>query len=570
MNAFADSAVCSAVLDAIPGSAYVLAADGTVVETLTSSDVLGVRDVDAEDSTLGDVLTSDSATRVHDRMSRTGSGGDSEGQTCVGEAATTGDWYQFRLTPVESSADTQHYVLALVEETTLSGDIPQSVVQEAFDQAPVGVVLTDPTAPDNPIVYANQTFVEMSGYSRPEIVGRNCRFLQGEATRDSQAQQLRDAVDAGEPVTVELRNYRKDGTEFWNRVSISPVGTGEDRRFVGFQSDITARKERERELHERQESIQTIVDHVPMVGFAYDDEGVFVRSQGSALEQLGLEPGEAVGTSVFDLFADHEQIIEHVERSLAGEAVDATVEVDGVTFESWYKPLFDDGGEVEEVVGFSLDISDRRARERDLELKNRAIDEAPVGITIHDATEQGSPVVFANTAFQALTGYDQEAVRSRPLSLLEGKETDSDRLRTLETALEDREAASVTLLLYRNDGTPFWGRVSVSPVTHDGEVTNLVSFLQDVTDEKEYEQEIERRLNEFGELLAEELRNPLSVAESTVNAARDGEANGDLDDAVTALSQMDSLIADITTVHSFSVKSREQSVAMRTDPDRQH
>jgi len=75
------------------------------------------------------------------------------------------------------------------------------------------------------MVYVNDGFAEVTGYSAEESTGRNYRFLQGEETREEPVAKIREAVDATEPVSVELRNYRKDDSQFWNRVTIAPVET---------------------------------------------------------------------------------------------------------------------------------------------------------------------------------------------------------------------------------------------------------------------------------------------------------------------------------------------------------
>ena len=136
----------------------------------------------------------------------------------------------------------------------------------ALDEAPVGITVTDATQPDNPMVYVNDRFVEMTGYDRRESIGVNCRFLQGPDTEEKSVQALRDAIDADEPTAVELLNYRKDGTEFWNRVSIAPItdAAGTVTHWVGFQEDITAFKEREDALerqNDRLDSFASIVSH---------------------------------------------------------------------------------------------------------------------------------------------------------------------------------------------------------------------------------------------------------------------------------------------------------------------
>ncbi|WP_196219592.1 PAS domain-containing protein [Halorubrum sp. BV1] len=121
-----------------------------------------------------------------------------------------------------------------------------SLKEQAIDKAPVGITITDPSRDDNPIMYINDWFVELTGYSREEVLGRNCRFLQGKETQEETRAAMRDAIASAEPVTVELRNYRKDGEMFWNRVTITPISgeDGEIERFVGFQQDVTERRER--------------------------------------------------------------------------------------------------------------------------------------------------------------------------------------------------------------------------------------------------------------------------------------------------------------------------------------
>lgn len=122
--------------------------------------------------------------------------------------------------------------------------------KRAMDRAPAGITITDPDREDNPLIYVNDHFSHLTGYTKAEIIGRNCRFLQGENTDPETTARLRGAIDTERPVTVELRNYRKDGSEFWNRLSITPVYDEEGSlvNYVGFQEDVTERKEREQQL----------------------------------------------------------------------------------------------------------------------------------------------------------------------------------------------------------------------------------------------------------------------------------------------------------------------------------
>ena len=111
----------------------------------------------------------------------------------------------------------------------------------AMDTAPVGITISDPSQDDNPLIYVNDRWTEITGYAAEEVLGSNPRFLQGEDTNPESVAQIREAIDERESVTVELRNYRKDGSMFWNRVSIAPVreDDSEVTNYVGFQQDIT-------------------------------------------------------------------------------------------------------------------------------------------------------------------------------------------------------------------------------------------------------------------------------------------------------------------------------------------
>ncbi|WP_279481422.1 HWE histidine kinase domain-containing protein [Aureimonas sp. SK2] len=108
------------------------------------------------------------------------------------------------------------------------------------------MIITDPNSDDNPIVFCNDAFVRLTGYEREEILGRNCRFLQGPATNTDDVRKLSRAVEARESIEIDLLNYRKDGTTFWNALLVSPVfENGELTYFFASQFDVTERKRAE-------------------------------------------------------------------------------------------------------------------------------------------------------------------------------------------------------------------------------------------------------------------------------------------------------------------------------------
>ncbi|SNR71558.1 PAS domain S-box-containing protein [Blastococcus mobilis] len=141
------------------------------------------------------------------------------------------------LDPPEEVADPEAYLQALRERAVTATDITFTI--------------TDPRRPDNPLIWVNPSFTRLTGYAAEEAIGRNCRFLQGPATDAGSVATIRSALETRETVTTTLLNYRKDGTAFWNQLSVSPVfdGDGELVSFVGVQTDVT---ERVRVEHERE------------------------------------------------------------------------------------------------------------------------------------------------------------------------------------------------------------------------------------------------------------------------------------------------------------------------------
>ena len=121
-----------------------------------------------------------------------------------------------------------------------NGIIPQ-ILTQILDGSVNGITLSDPDQDDNPIVYANKAFEQITGYSNEETVGRNCRFLQEQERDQEELQKIRDAIKNAKPVEVTLKNFRKNGELFYNRLSITPLFDSEGQLiyFLGVQYDVT-------------------------------------------------------------------------------------------------------------------------------------------------------------------------------------------------------------------------------------------------------------------------------------------------------------------------------------------
>jgi PAS domain S-box-containing protein len=139
-----------------------------------------------------------------------------------------------------------------------SGLIPQ-VLSAILDECVNGVTLADPDLDDAPIIYANKAFENLTGYSQDDIIGHNCRFLQGQ-DRDQEARyQISEAMKNNQSIEVTLRNYRKDGTLFHNRLKIVPLFDRKKRviYYLGVQYDITEHVDASNEI----EALNAIIEN---------------------------------------------------------------------------------------------------------------------------------------------------------------------------------------------------------------------------------------------------------------------------------------------------------------------
>jgi PAS domain S-box-containing protein len=156
----------------------------------------------------------------------------------------------------------------------------------AIEMTRMPIILTDPNLPDNPIVFANRAFQDLTGYREDEIIGRNCRFLQGAQTSHDSVRELREAVAERRAISMEILNYKRDGTPFWNGVFIGPVYDNEGHLlyFFASQLDVTRRRTTEQAFRQAQkmESIGQLTG-----GIAHDFNNL-LSVLASGIEVLGM------------------------------------------------------------------------------------------------------------------------------------------------------------------------------------------------------------------------------------------------------------------------------------------
>lgn len=204
-----------------------------------------------------------------------------------GYFSTYKKWFEVRATPfaeglcvylhdiTERKKSDERVLRALETNNHLAAAIANTVM---------GVTISDPKLPDNPLIFANKGFEKLTGYQIQEVLGVNCRFLQGKETDQEAIDQIKIAIQERTPITVELLNYRKDGRSFWNELTISPVfdESGDLLYFVGLQADVTRRKKAEQVLQSELELAKLVQESVlspPLYEKRLEMEAAYIPSE---------------------------------------------------------------------------------------------------------------------------------------------------------------------------------------------------------------------------------------------------------------------------------------------------
>ena len=202
-----------------------------------------------------------------------------------------------------------------------------NLFQRALECTSNGVVISDLSLPGQPVFYANPAFLAITGYEPAEAIGRNCAFLQRGDTQQPELDELRSAVRERRTATVVLRNYRKDGSLFFNELAIAPVAAadGSVRHYVGILNDVTERERSRMAIAERSARLNAVFELSPDGFVVFDSAGRLVYSNRAFMAMTGwAEPDEngpitlAEFDSRFARLCDPLQPVRSVSEVLAG------------------------------------------------------------------------------------------------------------------------------------------------------------------------------------------------------------------------------------------------------------
>ncbi|MFD1568901.1 PAS domain S-box protein, partial [Halolamina litorea] len=239
------------------------------------------------------------------------------------------------------------------------------------------------------------------------------------------------------------------------------ISTALERR--RYERDIEAQNAR---LQQEKQRFEGIAENSFDILFRLGPGSTFTYVSSAVEPILGYEPADLVDEPFYEFVTEDAAAtaLPQYAEALNGEQVEG-LELDFldqsgevVVLEVNATPISDDG-EVVGVQGVGRDITDRKERERELRIKNRAFDEAEVGVVIVDPHEPGQPLIYVNRGFERITGYDESELLGRNCRMLQGEATDPDPVGELREAIQAEEPTTVELINYRRDGTPFWNRV---------------------------------------------------------------------------------------------------------------
>jgi len=215
------------------------------------------------------------------------------------------------------------------------------------------------------IVEFNPAAELLFGYTRDQAIGRPLRdLLVPHAYRAAHTAAVARNVATGESSILDQRlrlpALRADGTEVPIELTVTRTEVGGAVTFIGFLRDLSA----ELALDAAEFRMQAVVSAAPMILFAFDRAGIITLSQGTGLATIGLEPDEAVGRSIFDFYADAPDAQVDLQRALRGENFTSVTELGEARLETHYRPILAADGSVSDVVGVTLDVTERRRSEQ--------------------------------------------------------------------------------------------------------------------------------------------------------------------------------------------------------------
>ncbi|URD96901.1 hypothetical protein MUK42_30733 [Musa troglodytarum] len=386
------------------------------------------------------------------------------------------------------------------------GGIPRvsEDLREALSAFQQTFVVSDATKPDHPIMYASAGFFNMTGYLAKEVIGRNCRFLQGAGTDPAEIAKIREALSAGTNYCGRILNYKKDGTPFWNLLTIAPIKdeAGNTLKFIGMQVEVSKYTEGSKETMVRPNGLpeslirydarqkdrarSSVSDLVMAVKdphtLSESRNHSFIRtSEGDGQIVLSQVPGRknlGNATPVWrnsrsEMRNPMQKISElpEVANKSRVSGLKSFMGLIGLGHTNIEKHELEVPVKEEDLL---MESDDERPEsfddeERKKEMR-RGIDLATTleriekNFVITDPRLPDNPIIFASDSFLELTEYSREEILGRNCRFLQGPETDPTTVRKIREAIDNQRDVTVQLINYTKSGKKFWNLFHLQPM----------------------------------------------------------------------------------------------------------
>ena len=346
------------------------------------------------------------------------------------------------------------------------------------------------STPEEGIIYANRAFIDLFGYDTlDEIVALPASDLYADPHDQTRLLQAEHENDGLNEFLVEMQ--RRDGSTFMARIS-STVKRDDNGRILyydGVVADVTERQTIERALRRQEELFRILAENAQPAVFLLDEDGTFLLAEGHDLPAIGLDPDEAVGSSVFDHYADFPAVLRGLKRAVAGHEVRDTLHISTFVFDVWYSPLRNEAHEVVGCVGMAADVTEHRAAEearlRSAERWERLVEAHPDPIVV----SIGGCIQYINPAGAQVLGADH-ADQLLGEDLFAFIVDDEKRQAAMQRLQRVYEGTSSTLPMEQTiqweDRPPRTVEVRSVPITYNGQPA-AQTIVRDITRRREAE-----------------------------------------------------------------------------------
>ena len=385
----------------------------------------------------------------------------------------------------------------------MNAGVPNDRVTRMYpglDASALGTVIVDLQQPDQPLIYVNPAFERLTGYAAAEILGRNCRVLQGEDRDQAARHDLRRAIGAGQPITVMVRNYRQDGTPFLNEVSLTPLrdGGGAVTRVMGFAQDVTER-----------ERLRAIADRNPDPLMSFDRDWTMTYVNAAAAAVAGRPPEALIGQPLLGTYPEVAGTppFEAAQRALdTGEHQHVKTYSEALARALETTAYVTDGG----VTVMLHDVTAERQAVLELQASQdkfaKVFHASPLPIMVTRLAD--GRFVDANPAFLQLTGYGFEDLIG--VSALDLYADAADRAVLLQRLGEGRPIVDHHVSYRVKSGAISNATIAVVPADIGGEPC-IVTLLRDVTDERAAQERLAAS-EQHARHLSDELKRTLDLS----------------------------------------------------------